>query len=424
MRAGDAPGQLPAEPRRGRQARGPAGRAAVAAVALAAAFAADARGQAADTARTPRLELYGWVQTDAGYDFGAIDPRYADRLRVSALPSADGEFGPGGQTFFSVRQSRGGFRAHVPSGRGGEILVQLEMDLTGSGDDAGKTVPRLRHAYGELGPVGAGQYWSPFVDPDAAPAIFESFGPIGLPRARNVQLRVMPLRGATRITLAVEKPGASAEGGDYADLVELEDVRLRFRTPEWAASVRREGGWGHVQAAGLLRRVWWDDLVEDDVDLSGDATGWGVSLTSALRFGAKNVVRLQYLAGEGVENYLNDGTADVAPRPDPGRPERPVKGVALPVRSVTGYAEVYRGRWGAVGGYSLQAVDNAAGQSATAFARGDYATFTAVYVPVAGLTAAAEYQYGRRRSADGFASRDHRLQLTLRYAFSADLVVR
>ena len=70
---------------------------------------------------------------------------------------------------------------------------------------------RLRHAYGELGNVGAGQYWSPFMDIDIFPNSLEYWGPTGMVFFRNVQLRWMPIRTSTRqVTLAIERPGASS----------------------------------------------------------------------------------------------------------------------------------------------------------------------------------------------------------------------
>ena len=37
----------------------------------------------------------------------------------------------------------------------------------------------------------------------------------------------------------------------------------------------------------MLRSIKWDDILADQFDLSGDATGWGMNLSSNLKFGAK-----------------------------------------------------------------------------------------------------------------------------------------
>jgi hypothetical protein len=54
------------------------------------------------------LDIYGFAMTDAGYNFGAIDPAWFDVVRPTKLPAFANEFGPNGQAFFSVRQTRFG----------------------------------------------------------------------------------------------------------------------------------------------------------------------------------------------------------------------------------------------------------------------------------------------------------------------------
>ncbi len=90
----------------------------------------------------------------------------------------------------------------------------------------------LRHAYGELGQFGAGQYWSPFMDEDAFPNSFEYWGPNGMVAFRNVQFRWMPIKGASRVTIALERPGASADLGVY---------RRPYRTGGRATSIGMAG---------------------------------------------------------------------------------------------------------------------------------------------------------------------------------------
>jgi hypothetical protein len=49
---------------------------------------------------------------------------------------------------------------------------------------------------------------------------------------RNVQFRWMPIKGDTRMTIALERPGASADAGIYADRVELQGVSPCFPLPD------------------------------------------------------------------------------------------------------------------------------------------------------------------------------------------------
>ena len=45
---------------------------------------------------------------------------------------------------------------------------------------------------------GAGQTWSPFMDPDVFPNSIEYWGPTGMVFFRNVQVRWMPIQRRTR----------------------------------------------------------------------------------------------------------------------------------------------------------------------------------------------------------------------------------
>src|SRR5689334_16143802 len=153
--------------------------------------------------------IYGFAMLDAGYQLKQNHPDWFDVIRPTKLPSFPNEFAPNGKTYYGVRQSRLGVKSTTPT-KYGELKTIFEFELFGTGVDAGQTTFRLRHAYGELGKFGAGQYWTVFGDTDAFPNTFEYWGPNGLVWFRNVQLRWMPFKGGrNELTLAIERPGAS-----------------------------------------------------------------------------------------------------------------------------------------------------------------------------------------------------------------------
>jgi hypothetical protein len=356
--------------------------------------------------------------TDAGYQFKQNDPLWFDVLRPTKLPSFENEFGADGHAFFSVRQTRFGVRAAIPTGLG-DLKTTFEFELFGTGTDAGQTTFRLRHAYGELGKFGAGQTWSPFMDPDVFPNQLEYWGPVGMVSFRNVQLRWMPIQGDSRLTIALERPGASADQGVYADRVELEDVVPHFPLPDLSAEYRRAGSWGYLELAGMVRWIEWEDQGNQPLDLSGDATGWGLNLSTNLKLGSSNLFRGQVVYGEGIQNYMNDAPADIGIEPSPGDPV-PVKGVALPVLGVVAFLDhTWNEKFSTAIGYSMVDIDNSAGQSPSAFKKGQYALGNLLYTPVSGLTTGVEFQWGDRENfTDGFTSDDFRIQFSFRYAFS------
>jgi len=140
-------------------------------VAAALAAGSPAPAQAAEPAGS-RMDIYGFAMLDMGYESGQSDPDWFDVMRPTKLPSFEDQFGGDGHTYAGVRQSRFGVKGYIPTSKG-EIKTIFEFELFGVGPDAGQTTFRLRHAYGEFGHWGAGQTWSPFMDPDVFPNSIE-----------------------------------------------------------------------------------------------------------------------------------------------------------------------------------------------------------------------------------------------------------
>src|SRR6188768_1419981 len=59
---------------------------------------------------TQQLEIYGFGQADAIFDFKVNDPNWFDVNRPTKLPSFNNEFGFDKHTWFSARQSRLGVK--------------------------------------------------------------------------------------------------------------------------------------------------------------------------------------------------------------------------------------------------------------------------------------------------------------------------
>jgi hypothetical protein len=142
---------------------------------------------------------------------------------------------------------------------------------------------------------------------------------------RNVQFRYMPIMtDKSTLTLALERPGASGDPGTLANRVEIQNIAGRSPIPDFSASYIRNYGWGYVRAAGIVRRIAWDDTLADQFDLSGPATGWGLNFSSNLKPTKNDVVRIQVVYGKGIQNYMNDSPVDVGAVLDPGNAVTPV----------------------------------------------------------------------------------------------------
>ena len=369
------------------------------------------------------FDFYGYVMLDAGYNTKQIHPDWYDVMRPSKLPSFKDEFGSDGNVFFGVRQTRFGVKTSTPTSYG-DLKTTFEFELFGTGVDAGQTTFRLRHAYGELGKVGAGQTWSPFMDIDVFPNYMEYWGPSGMVFFRNIQIRYMPIQGDTRMTIALERPGASGDGGVYSDRVELNDIQPRFPLPDLSAEYHVGRPWGYVEVAGMLRRIQWDDAGTDSLDLSGNVTGWGINVSTNVKMGENNIFRGQLVYGQGIENYMNDAPADVAIDKVNTSTTAPVSVKALPVTGIVAALDhTWNERYSSALCYSLCNIDNTESQAVNAFHKGQYAIVNLNYYPVANVTTGVELQYGKRENfkedGTGFKSSDDvKIQVSFKYNFS------
>src|SRR5262245_28701549 len=370
----------------------------------------------------PKFDIYGFAMLDTGYQGKQNDPDWFDVVRPTKLPAFKDQFGEDGHWFAGVRQSRLGVKSYFPTALG-ELKTTFEFELFGTGVDAGQTTFRLRHAYGEFGQFGAGQTWSPFMDIDVFPNSLEYWGPSGMVFFRNVQVRWMPIQGETRLTIAIERPGASADAGSIADRIELQGVKGRFPAPDISAEYRYGGqSWGYVEAAGIVRWMKIDDTNNDQFNLDQTLTGWGINLSSNLKF-AKDVLRLQYVFGEGIQNYMNDAPVDVGAKANLGNAISPVEGEALGCQGLVVFLDhTWSDKWTSSVGYSRIDIDNSDLQNPDAFHIGQYALGNLLYYPAPNVMMGGEFQWGRRENnSDGFTSDDYRIQFSFKYNFSVSI---
>ncbi|MBP9592789.1 MAG: hypothetical protein KBE42_11990, partial [Steroidobacteraceae bacterium] len=265
--------------------------------------------RAEDTGRS--FSIYGFAQADYIQDLDVrLDPNWDDAFRPSKI-CFDGACGEDGQASLSVKQSRFGVKGTMPTGSSTAPLnFKFEFDLFGTGADAGKTTMRLRHFYGEWGPILAGQTHSLFMDIDVFPNTVDYWGPSGMVFYRNVQIRWTPWRTDTsHFAVAIERPSNDVDSGNLRLVEGLEDVDVRNdeEVPDLTAQFRTQGDWGHVQVGGILRKVGYE-LRTDPANrwTEGSETGWGINVGAVFNVLEKDAVRLQAAYGEGIASYMND----------------------------------------------------------------------------------------------------------------------
>ena len=365
------------------------------------------------------LEVYGFGQADAIADFKQNDPNWYDVNRPTKLPSFANQFGQDGHFYLSPRQSRFGVKGELPTSDG-NVKGQFEFDMFGVGPDAGVTTIRLRHAWGQWKQFGAGQTNSQFMDVDVFPNVIDYWGPNGMLFFRNTQV-FYEFRNDDKMqgAVAVEAPGASGDAGAYADRVELQNIKARFPLPDLTGHVRLKGKMGYLQVGGILREIKYDDTLVDQFNLSGSVTGWGLSLSSNVKAGKNDVLRLQYVYGHGIQNYFNDAPVDIGVKNNFSDPVTPVIGEALPVTGLVLFIDHnWNEKLSSSGGYSLVNITNSDGQAPNAYHRGQYVVFNVLTTPAKNVMMGGEFQWAHRENnSDGFKVDDVRLQFSFKYSF-------
>jgi hypothetical protein len=370
--------------------------------------------EGAPDADKARVELFGQVMLDAIYDFKRVDPSWNATLRPSKIPvncPGDAGCGKDGETVLSVRQSSIGFRGYIPTSLG-LLSTLLDFDLFSTG--GGSTEARLLDAWGELGPFGAGQYYSLFMDIDTFPNTIDYWGPSGMPFLRNPQVRFTPInRNGMKVALSLEAPYSAIDTGKVADVDPALAAGVTGRTewPDFVANLRFDRDWGHFQAAGILRQVAFETPSNPGSEPSGEKTGWGVHLSGAYNTFGKDRIVGAVVYGEGIASYMNDGGVDLAPDDE-------LRAETVPSLGWLAYYDHYWGeRWSSSIGYSEHRQDNTGGQFGNAFKKGSYASVNLLYYPTKNVTTGAELLWGERENKDGQTGDDSRIQFSAKYKF-------
>jgi hypothetical protein len=379
------------------------------------------------------FEVYGFAQLDYIQDFGRVNPDWEDTLRPSRIPVANPEeFGDDGQASLSVKQSRFGVKATLPTSKG-DINTKFEFDMFGVGSDAGETTIRLRHAYGEWGQLLAGQTNSLFMDGDIFPNTIDYWGPTGMVFLRNPQIRWTPVSGTNSFAVAIENPGNDIDSGQFREVADFPGAQGDQEYPDLTAQYRNTGDWGHVQIAGILRWIGAEVIGDTDPGPAEDIgviyddndAGWGVDLTTAINVLEKDAIRVGVVYGEGIASYMNDGGMDAGPDkgllPDGSLPGD-TKVEAVPLLGVSAYYDHWwSDRFSSAIGYSITRVDNTDGQTDDTYKSGQYSSVNLLYYPVENVMVGGEFLWGEREDNNGETNDNTRVQFSVKFNFGTTL---
>jgi len=92
--------------------------------------------------------------------------------------------------------------------------------------------------------------------------------------------------------------------------VELARSPSQFDSTDVSAQGHFEGSEDTTDCS-YFKEITWVDLTKHPPAISAYRVGLGVNVSSNLKVGESNTLRLQVVYGEGIENYMNDAPVDV-----------------------------------------------------------------------------------------------------------------
>jgi hypothetical protein len=256
------------------------------------------------------MQIGGYAKLDLIYDVNAA----SGDLSTPLLP-ADGTAGAGRQGHFRLhaRQSRLWIKTWTPTDWG-ELATNVEVDFFGAGGNqvvSNSDTMRIRQAFGQLGPVLAGQAWTTFADVSAFADLLDFRNAFGRTFVRQGLVRYThSFGGGTTLALAVENPQLALS---RSAIVPAGAAVAHDPMPDLIGQFRHVWSSGHLQLSGLFRRFKVDSGLGGAPPTSDerDVFGWGVHISGVWRITPRNVIGGAFKAGRGAGRYIqNNGDAD------------------------------------------------------------------------------------------------------------------
>jgi hypothetical protein len=385
--------------------------------------------------RETRYKWYGFIRLDGIYDFRPMAS--TDSFVTSAIPIPQGR---GQNTVLTPRYTRLGFDTETPiKSMDWTLKTRIEMDFFNGNTSGlfGSFPIRLRFAWADFGPFLIGQAASLFMDYDVFPNVLDYQGPGGMILMRQPLFAVRAKLGErTTAMVGVEQPYSDIqwfENGAWivnpgSGIITTPGVGRNVQDlPDFTANVRRVGDYGHVQLAGILRKLTFQPGVGDSaldelgygVNLTGTFHPWA-ALTNTPRDGdcatvwAKSRFLGQFAAGRGIARYLQDENGlglDATFDPVNGFRTIPAYGW------FAAYEQWWAKRLASVFTYGQDALELTDTLPGSTYLRANYVSANLIWLPVDRMGVGVEYLYGFRKNKDGGRGENSRIQMAFQYRF-------
>jgi hypothetical protein len=361
------------------------------------------------------VTLGGYVKLDAVFSnpSAGVDTKgdlFLDPTAIAVGPDAGNN--ERNQVKFGARESRLFVKTNTPTALG-DLNTHVEFDFYGA--DGNESVSnshgfRLRHAYGTLGHLLAGQTWTNFMYVPSLPETLDFGGPVGQIFDRQAQVRWTQTFGASTAgtgsqwSIGLENPESVVTVPGGASFRADDD-----RWPDITGQVLFNTSFGKISVHGLVRQIRVDSTAAPAV--VDEKWGGAVSVAGVIPTVGKDDFRFTASAGNAIGRYSDGFFPDGVVGTD-GQ-------IRLPKQ--WGLFAAYRHFWSDQLRSNFVLSTASENNPADAPANTNKSTRSAhanlIWSPVPNTDLGLEYIYGFRETEDGQKGHLNRLQASAKYAF-------
>jgi hypothetical protein len=270
------------------------------------------------------VAIRGYTKLDVLFD---VNQQAGDSFDVTQLsPNGSAAERRGEQVRIHAKQSRLTFETRTPTNYG-QLETYIQGDFFGAGGTqflSNSTSFRIRHAYGVLGPVLAGQTWTNWANIDDDPETLDFQGPAGQVFNRQGQVRYTLESGKFTLSASIENPSQDVVAAPFVftdgsiPTPATQPNNSISRMPDITAREVYSDTWGHI-SVGVIGRYFETDNGGGDSGLppkqNATAFGGGVDASGTINLGqlvdyapiVSDQIGFNGFYGSGIARYVTEG---------------------------------------------------------------------------------------------------------------------
>jgi len=347
-----------------------------------------------------KIKVMGGVRVNGYYDFSGMTS--TEGFLPYDIPVGEQQIDDLSSVYIGARQSRFGIEGEANT-KVGHIRTYMEVDFASTTS----SFWRLRHAYAEWNYFKIGHTWSTFMDNASLPTTVEFEGPNSSLSKRHGLIRYERKYGEQSIVgVSIEAP-VSDYFNPADSLLEGKNKQGNF---DIAGRYKHLQKWGHVQLAGIFRRI--DYLNDDHID---ELYGWGILLSSVYKLNEKNTFYTQYSLGESIANYyvgFSNRQLDAVYDPEADNMTRKfIQGGFLT------YTHIFSPVWRFSATFGLSYLEDKDFEPAETFKSSRYLAVNIFYYPIETINIGLEYTAGSRTNKDDQTGQATRISMIAGFSF-------